>query len=229
VFQLAPTNPLVGLEGRAALLRKLGEVVSANPEYFGASGRLGGLGVSFLAKAVGGALPAATVLEGVLEALGAIWPGRETCAGRNLGDVWRHPLLGRVPFHKLSQWLTYSLAEPLEQAGVLIVDLDALTGLAEYRNGGLFVDGGVLLPREGVLSQVHAVSSTTVVEWRALTVALLDRTASAMRRRLGLSPEALPLAKVLEGGTWSAGRRLAAERRPGGVPPLRVESDGTVF
>jgi hypothetical protein len=60
-------------------------------------------------------------------------------------------------------------------------------------------------------------------------VALLDRAAAEMCRRLGLSKEELPLAKVLEGGTWAAGRKLAAERRPGGAPPLRVESDGTVF
>jgi len=144
--------------------------------------------------------------------------------------VWRHPDVGRVPFHKLSQWLSYSLAEPLEQAGVRVVALDELTGLAEYRNGGLFVDAGVLVPRQAsVLADAHLVSSTEVVEWRALTVALLDRTAAEMRRRLGLSPEALPLAKVLEGGTWRAGRRLAAERRADGSPPLRVVSDGTVF
>ncbi len=67
------------------------------------------------------------------------------------------------------------------------------------------------------------------MEWRALTVALIDRLAERVRARLGRDPEALPLAKVLEGGTWSAGRRLAAAKRPGGAPPLRLESDGTVF
>jgi hypothetical protein len=39
----------------------------------------------------------------------------------------------------------------------------------------------------------------------------------------------LPLAAVLEGGTWWAGRKIAAERRSGGAPPIRVVSDGTVF
>jgi len=38
----------------------------------------------------------------------------------------------------------------------------------------------------------------------------------------------LPLAKVLEGGSWAAGRALAEKHR-GGLPPLRVVSDGTVF
>jgi len=50
-----------------------------------------------------------------------------------------------------------------------------------------------------------------------------------VRGALGLSASELPLAKVLEGGTWRAGRELAAEKRPGGGPPLRVRSDGTVF
>jgi hypothetical protein len=229
-FQVAPQNPLIGLEGRATVLRKLGEVVRSKPEYFGEPARLGNLGVHLAARAENGALPARTVLAAVLEALGDIWPGRVTLAGKNLGDVWRHPLVGLVPFHKLSQWMTYSLAEPLEQAGVRLVELDELTGLAEYRNGGLFVDAGVIVPRGShVLEDAHAISSIEVVEWRGLTVALLDRAAAEMRRRLGLSKEELPLAKVLEGGTWAAGRKLAAERRPGGAPPLRVESDGTVF
>ncbi|MFC7690033.1 DUF1688 family protein [Paeniroseomonas aquatica] len=39
----------------------------------------------------------------------------------------------------------------------------------------------------------------------------------------------LPLARVLEGGSWWAGRRLAAERRADGGPPLIIASDGTLF
>jgi hypothetical protein len=67
-----------------------------------------------------------------------------------------------------------------------------------------------------------------VVEWRAMTIALMDELARAVRQQLGLSEAQLPLARVLEGGTWAAGRELA-ERLRGGLPPLRVASDGTVF
>jgi hypothetical protein len=232
-FQVRDDNPLVGLTGRVAILRRLGEVVARRPDIFGAHGarpRLGNLAVYLAAQARAGALPASAVLAAVLDALGDIWPGREVCAGKNLGDVWTHPAVGRVPFHKLSQWLTYSLCEPLQASGVRITDMGALTGLAEYRNGGLFVDGGVLVPKHaGVLTDSHEVSSALVVEWRALTVALLDRTAAAMRALLGLTAEELPLAKALEGGTWRAGRELARARRPDGGPPIRVRSDGTVF
>jgi len=73
------------------------------------------------------------------------------------------------------------------------------------------------------------VGSPLVVEWRALTVALLDRVAEAMRQRLGLDATSLPLAKVLQGGTWAAGRSLALERRGDASPPVKVISDGTVF
>ena len=243
-FQVAPDNPLIGVDGRALILRRLGEVIASQPRLFGGGTssppRLGHLGVYLAAKAAKaattnagvapGTLPASAVFSAVLEGLGAIWPGREMCAGRNLGDVWTHPAVGRVPFHKLSQWLTYSLCEPLEQRGVQITGVNELTGLAEYRNGGLFVDGGVLVAKDArVLTVPHAVWSTVVVEWRALTIALLDRIAVEMRRLLGRSADELPLVKVLEGGTWRAGRELAKERRPDGGPPIRVQSDGTVF
>ena len=111
-----------------------------------------------------------------------------------------------------------------------MVDPDALTALAEYRNGGLLIDTGVLAPKHpAVLEQAHRADSETIVEWRALTVALIDRLADRVREQLGLTPAELPLAKVLQGGTWSAGRYLARQRREGGDPPLRVTSDGTVF
>ena len=135
-----------------------------------------------------------------------------------------------MPFHKLSQWLSYSLIEPLEEAGLRVTAIDDLTGLAEYRNGGLMIDIGLLQPRDPELPLRRlSVGEEAVVEWRALTVALLDRIAERVRATLGLSAEALPLAKVLEGGTWAAGRRIAASLRPGGAPPLTIESDGTVF
>jgi hypothetical protein len=57
----------------------------------------------------------------------------------------------------------------------------------------------------------------------------LDRIAVAVREILGVTAQAFPLARVLEGGTWAAGRRIAAERREGGTPPVSVASDGTVF
>jgi hypothetical protein len=135
-----------------------------------------------------------------------------------------------VPLHKLSQWLAYSLIEPLQDFGLSVTAIDDLTGLAEYRNGGLFIDTGVLSlldPTEQ--NRDHDIASTLVVEWRALTVALLDEIAIRMRARLQMDAEQLPLAKVLEGGTWAAGRWLAKQRRPDAAPPIRVRSDGTVF
>lgn len=230
-FQVAEDNPLVGLEGRAGLMRRLGASVAS-------IGRPGALFVRLTeAHADTQKIPARAVFDEVIATFERIWPDRLVLDQANLGDVWKHPAAGGdegteglVPFHKLSQWLTYSLLEPLEWAGFEVTDLDALTGLAEYRNGGLFVDGGVLVPKhDAVLAEAHAPSSEIVVEWRACTVALLDRVAERVRDKLGLDAKSFPLAKVLEGGTWQAGRELARERRPDGTPPIRIASDGTVF
>ena len=122
------------------------------------------------------------------------------------------------------------MIEPLAAADLTVVETDALTGLAEYRNGGLFVDMGILVPRHSaILSEAHEVDSEIIVEWRALTVTLIDRVADAVRAALNLTTTELTLAQILEGGTWRAGREVAAERRPNGGPPIRLVSDGTVF
>jgi hypothetical protein len=133
-----------------------------------------------------------------------------------------------IPFHKLSQWLTYSLLEPLERLGLTITDLHLLTGLAEYRNGGLLVDCGVIVPTTSQYNKLHwDIGSELVVEWRALTVPLLDELAERIRKVLGKSAAQLPLAKVLQGGTWSAGRVIARAKRDDGSAPITVRSDGT--
>jgi hypothetical protein len=214
-FQVRAHNSLTGLEGRAELLRKLGGVGLARP------GAL--FDIVAPGSGGGGAVTAAAIFAAVLDKLSPIWP-------LPMGDVWRHPVLGLMPFHKLSQWLSYSLVEPLEGAGLKVIELDQLTGLPEYRNGGLLVDAGALRPKQvALLEKTFAAGDEPIVEWRALTVALLDRIAGHVRKHLGLDAAQLPLVKVLEAGTWFAGRALAAERRPGGGPPIAVASDGTVF
>jgi hypothetical protein len=238
-FQVDPDNPLLGLDGRAELLRALGRLVQARPEVFALrdTPRPGGFFDYLAAKADGKNIPAPLILAELLQQFGPIWPSRLTLHGVPLGDCWRHPAIvtddattGLVPLHKLSQWLAYSLIEPLQQAGFTVTDIDGLTGLAEYRNGGLFVDSGVLALRDPeAAARAHAVDAPLVVEWRALSVALLDRLALAVRARLGKNAAALPLAKVLQGGSWAAGRELAFARRPDGSPPIKVLSDGTVF
>ena len=238
-FQSMVGNRLVGVEGRAALLAGLGAVVAAKPDVFARyeGARPGGLYDHLAAQAEGGRLAAPRILEAVLTHLGGIWPSRLSLGGVPLGDTWRHPAIkrsdatnGLVPIHKLSQWLSYSLIEPLQWSGITVTDIDGLTGLAEYRNGGLFVDADVLRlrnPEEAI--HPNAVDSELVVEWRALTVALLDEIAALIRKRSGLTIDEFPLARVLEGGTWAAGRRLAREKRPNGSSPIAIASDGTVF
>jgi len=237
-FQVTAQNPLVGVAGRLGLMQRLGRAIAQQPELFGSQApRLGNLVDYLMHQAVDHQLKAHDVFAAVLEGLSEIWAGRVAIAGLNLGDVWIYEALPDqgigaqlVPFHKLSQWLTYSLLEPLQELGLQIIDLDELTGLSEYRNGGLCLDLGLLQPKhKAVTAQAHAPDSSVIIEWRSLTVILLDRIAEAIRAQLQLDATQLPLAKVLEGGTWAAGRKIAAELRAGGVPPIQIISDGTVF
>lgn len=231
-FQVTERNPLAGLEGRARLLNRLASRADERSDLFARADkpRPGGLYDVLRAQAGDGAIAAPAILDLLLKALGPIWENRPTLHGVPLGDCWPVEGLGYVPLHKLSQWLAYSLIEPLQRAGLQVTEIDGLTGLAEYRNGGLFIDMGVLIPRDpSDLARPYDVSDALVVTWRSLTVALLDRIAPMVRERLGVSADQFPLARVLEGGTWAAGRATAREKRADGSPPLLIHSDGTVF
>ena len=234
LFQAGTANPLLGLDGRAALLRRLGSALAKQRDAFGDTARPGALFDTLTVAGTRHAISASTLLEALLDGLGPIWPSGSALGGVPLGDVWRHPhaggsgpTAGWVPFHKLSQWLAYSLFEPFEWAGITVTEREQLTALPEYRNGGLLLDAGVLhLVDAADDARSWKVGDELIVEWRALTVALIDELAPRIRAQLGAP--ALPLACILEGGTWVAGRELAAELR-GGNPPLSIDSDGTVF
>ena len=234
LFQAGTANELLGLEGRAALLRRLGTALVTQHGAFGIAARPGALFDTLTTSGTRRLVSASTLLQVLLDSLEPIWLTGSALGGAPLGDVWRHPhaggsgrTAGWVPFHKLSQWLAYSLFEPLEWAGITVTDRDQLTALPEYRNGGLLLDAGVLrLVDAADGARMWTVPSELVVEWRALTVALLDELAPRVRTHLGAP--ALPLACILEGGTWAAGRELAAGLRAGS-PPLSIDSDATVF
>jgi hypothetical protein len=216
-------------------LHRLGAALAARPDLFGAAGRPGHLIDALIADPT---RPIMTerILALLLEGLSTIWPSGLTVGGVALGDAGQHAAVhtqdrsdGIVVFHKLSQWLTYSLIEPIERAGLAVSSIDDLTALPEYRNGGLLIDTGVIVPRSPLdPHQPHEVGCELIVEWRALTVALMDRLRDKTRRRLGLAT--LSMSQFLQGGNWSAGRTIAAERRPSdGPPPIAVRADGTVF
>jgi hypothetical protein len=176
-----------------------------------------------------------------------IWPQDRTVVnGMPIGDAWplstleskdaKSPADSIQPFHKLTQWLTYSLMVPFQRVlGRKWVNAGSLTALPEYRNGGLFVDLGVLTLKEktlqrglqasgGELPQFDA-GDDAVVEWRAMTLVLIDKLHPVVEARMGLS-----MAQLLEAGTWKSGREVAAKRRPTTKSsPILIRSDGTVF
>ncbi|KAA1474482.1 DUF1688-domain-containing protein [Dentipellis sp. KUC8613] len=255
-MQVGDANPMVGLEGRASLLLNLSRALRENPTFFGTEGRPGNM-LDFLesesiSDGSSRRVPIAALWHVLITGLAPIWPtDRTTLGGVPLGDVWPCDALKPyatgegdelVPFHKLTGWTTYSLIEPIEKIlGWKFVGVEDMTGLPEYRNGGLLVDLGVLTLKESALpasfyplpsSKIPRVppSHPAVIEWRAMTVIELDRIAEQIRQKLGLSSEQLTLAQVLESATWKSGRQIAKELRPqSGGPPIEIQSDGTVF
>lgn len=237
-FQVSNSNPMVGVKGRYGILHQLSEALRQYPEYFGKEVCRPGHVVDYVLKHVKDNHVSIKVLwKALIEGLETIWP--ENMAGVRRGDVWvfsplkevGQPGSDMIPFHKLTQWLTYSLLEPIEGLGIVFDDMDLLTGLPEYRNGGLLVDYGVLVPTNPDTLNVHYdVGSELIVEWRALTVILLDKIHELILKKLGKTKEQFPLARVLQGGTWTAGREIAKKKRPDtGSPPIVVRLDGTVF
>jgi len=236
-FQISSNNQMVGLEGRHGLLLSLANALKASPKYFGSEVHRPGNVVDFVMKsAVNGQVSITVLWEAITVGLENIWPAK----GSQRGDVHVYtdmkklgtPFSDLVPFHKLSQWLAYSMIEPFQELGVVFTDLNLLTGLSEYRNGGLFIDFGVIEPKDPVTlsaGKSFSTGSETIVEWRALTVCLLDEIATLVRKKLKKTEAEMPLASILEGGTWQAGRSIAAEKRPGGGPPIGVHLFGTVF
>jgi len=88
----------------------------------------------------------------------------------------------------------------------------------------------VIVPKDGGIREMpHEPSSELIIEWRALTVILLDRVHEEIMGRRGMDSSSFPLVKMLEAGTWKAGRIVAKERREDGTPPIKIISDGTVF
>ena len=239
-FQVSHTNPLVGLEGRLQLIKNLAGVIRGGQQDFTEASTLGELFLRLLRSKTefDKAASAEQIMLALHRILLPIWPSRLERKGLSLGDSWEHgeaggqgETVGIVSFHKLTQWLAYSIIDCLEHFGFRIEGQDDLTALPEYRNGGLLVDTGVLRWK-GQDSQLTPlpVSHPAVIEWRAATICLIDRLSDDIRASLhSNTDQVLTLAQILQGGTWSCGRRLALKRDPNGSPPLRIQSDGTVF
>lgn len=269
-LQVSEGNPIAGLEGRTNLLIRLADALR-NHSLFGADSRPGNM-LDYLIshpKTLASSIPIVPlpILWSVLmDGLAPIWPAsRTTLDSTSLGDAWplstlqksllptSQPWEGIVPFHKLTQWLCYSLMQPMSKLmNIHFAGAELMTGLPEYRNGGLFIDTGVLTlkaeetkrgleefhrnsEREGKASlevvPMFTPDDDVVVEWRAVTVGFLDLLLDEVNKALGLSgPERLNLPQMLEAGSWKGGREMAEISRPNTqCPPIAILSDGTVF
>ncbi|KAL4962441.1 URC4/urg3 family protein [Aspergillus stella-maris] len=253
-------NPLVGAHARVEILQKLGVSLLENKEFFGATGRPGRPGalVDYLTRNGRHKLDYAELWAVLQTLLIPIWPSDRTKVdGVPVGDAWPLSVLSKhgdaasepsetatiQPFHKLTQWLAYSLKVPFERLlGTTWDNAHLGTGLPEYRNGGLFVDMGVLKLKPEALERGLKNSGTKdglpcfgagddeIVEWRAMTVALLDVLHERILNNDKFGDVKLSLPQVLESGSWKAGREIAAEKRPNTKSsPILNSGDGTLF
>ncbi|KAI9838160.1 MAG: hypothetical protein M1837_002622 [Sclerophora amabilis] len=266
-LQVSEHNPLAGLEGRAGLLVRLGDALS-NRDFFGADARPGNMldylldhPTTLMSSVPIVTLP--TLWNLLMDGLASIWPRSRTVVdGISLGDSWPcssmptssvEPWKSIVPFHKLTQWLTYSLMVPMTKImKIQFAGAGLMTGLPEYRNGGLLVDTGLLTLKPADVKRgldaydrnakevgqpnvevvpLFTADDDVVVEWRAVTVGFLDELLAEVNHILGLDKtNSLSLAQMLEAGTWKGGRELAEVSRPNTKePPIMILSDGTVF
>ncbi|PGH09421.1 hypothetical protein AJ80_07696 [Polytolypa hystricis UAMH7299] len=267
-MQHSEHNPLAGIEGRAGLLSRLSEALN-NQELFGVDARPGNM-LDYLLQhptTQASSVPIITVptlWTVLMDGLSPIWPpSRTQIDGVSIGDAWRcsalpssppaRPWESIVPFHKLTQWLCYSLMAPMQKIlNIQFSGVSLLTGLPEYRNGGLLIDMGLLTLKQHDLDRgldayrtnamikgqpnVEVVplfnpDDDVIVEWRALTVGFLDELLEEVNAQLGLGEgDRLSLAQMLEAGTWKGGREIAEVSRPNTKePPIMIHSDGTVF
>ncbi|KAJ5478898.1 hypothetical protein N7530_004407 [Penicillium desertorum] len=252
-LQVDDANPMVGVPARADILRKLGESLVNLKDIFGPSGRPGNLVDYLIAKSDGsGKLDYRDLWNVLQHLLLPIWPSDRThINGQPIGDAWplralsqqagseSKPYSNIQPFHKLTQWLAYSLMVPFSRLlSVSWSDTELGTGLPEYRNGGMFVDMGVLELKPESLQKGLSLSGGSlpsfgagddeIVEWRAMTVALLDVLHTKILARMDGVQLSLP--QVLEAGSWKAGRELAAAKRPETkCSPILNFGDGTLF
>ncbi|KAI8148745.1 hypothetical protein BJV82DRAFT_505446 [Fennellomyces sp. T-0311] len=260
-------NVFIGLEDRLELLRHLGQVLQERADYFQQTGpvpRPGNLMDYLLEhkttiKTKKGALILLETLWPVVQAMGELHVA-DRANGKggipSLGDVYPSSAIQNannpqstdhyVPFHKMSQWLVYSIIEPMERLlGATIEGTELLTPLPEFRNGGLLMDTGFislkqheynrgienyhknsLLPGQPKIevAPMFEMDDPVIVEWRALTTAYLDIVAERVRDVLRLNRNKLTLTRLMDGATWSAGRELAEISRPNTQePPIVVK------
>ncbi|KAI5459344.1 hypothetical protein BGZ63DRAFT_491553 [Mariannaea sp. PMI_226] len=256
-FQISSDNPMVGVASRVQLLNDVGTSLLNLPEIFGKAGRPGNM-VDYLISKAGDSttLSYEGLWSCLQQALIPSWPkNRTSVEGEPIGDAWPLAVLAEravrdgdvsprntiQPFHKLTQWLAYSLMVPFVRLlGYSWTGAELGTGLPEYRNGGLFYDLKVLSLKEKTLEDgkktsgeelpAYDAASDVIVEWRAMTVALLDELHTVIGKSFAAEGVTLTMAQMLEAGSWKSGRELAAKYRPDTKSsPILVQGDGTLY
>ena len=248
MLQGTPQNAIHGLEGRAAVLSRLGQLLPARLSDLvlplrtpAEAGSEAGLGASL-------EVTASALFKSLLTALTPAWPSAPV-QGLPAGDVWSHRWAGEavgadlganlatdlgtdlgtsgwVPLHAAAQALVGALALPLQHAGYGLTGLQTLTASADCNTSALLLAAGVIVPRQQrLLSQTLKLGDEAVIECRALTVTLFDelteKVSSLLQPASGTNAAGLQVAEVVHA--------TAAVLAGGGAPSLRIAGDGALF
>jgi len=233
-LQISASNPIAGgIESRLERLSSFADYLEAHREFrVDDIVRPGNIVNAFHPA---GVQPIEPLFSFLAQSLTHIWPGN-THEGRTIGDAWHHPALdsdenlkGIVPIHRITQWLHYAIEPVLREFCQGTLRTEALTGLPGYRNSGLLIDRGVLVPRDPELTKrtLH-LGDEPIVELRALTIGVMDNVLQRVREEALMDGTSFPMAK-LNGIFWRAGREIAAIVRPDGSPPFKVVDQGVPF
>ncbi|MCB2055229.1 MAG: DUF1688 family protein [Geminicoccaceae bacterium] len=207
-------------------LTTLASTLDAHPDFFSAPGRFGGLLDRLPTGDDPATIDARTVFAATEPLTPALARGGVRIAGRETGDVRRlegiapnREHAGLVPLHAARQQLVLDLSDPLAEAGVTMVNLQALTASATAASCDHMLTLGLVVPRHAAVGRlVHPMGSDIAVELRALTVALVDRLADRVRQTLDIEAGRLPaVAMMVPIAQRAAEKRDAAggDRRPG--------------
>ena len=142
-----------------------------------------------------------------------------------INDVhYYKPLDVYVPFHKILQWLSYSLIDLFKKFNISIRSDNYLTALPEYRNGGFLIDSNIINFKNNNLKNIfHEINSDIIIELRASTIVLID----IIKDKINIKKKNnLNISQVLEGGTWRYGRYLANKNN---ISPIKIKSNGIIF
>ena len=228
-FQNTINNSIIGIKNRHSLLINLGKTLKKN--------KLSRPSDFFDKYNINDTISVKELWNFIVNDFKDIWNIYNKDDKETIGDIWTHPYLKipciekseLMPFHKISQWIIYSLIDVIKNYGnYKITDTMILSALPEYRNAGLLLEYQVITPKNRLaFSKIYTIKDTFVVELRGLTIAILEYLLNDINSERSIE-EKYSMSEFLENGSWSLGREIAYKKNNGDLP-INLILEGNYF